>query len=565
LHIKRITYIPTGATFYPEQNNFITKHYSFANKSMATIEEYVTKYPKPLDKVFGYGTAGFRERADLLPSTLFRVAILASFRSRYLANKVVGVMITASHNPPQDNGAKLVDPEGEMLEASWESYATELANADSATELQAVIDQLTDKLNIDSNTPATVIYARDSRESGPALVAALEDGFRFSNAKTTNYGMLTTPQLHYLVKCVNTLKTQNSYGVPSEEGYYKKLSNAYKKVNAGSNQQRYSITIDAANGIGGPKVQLLARHVDDLVDISVVNGDYEQPSKLNLNCGADFVKTQQRAPHGIDPQKLKLYASFDGDADRIIFFYVDSEGHFRLLDGDKIATLAAAFLGELVAETGAGLRIGVVQTAYANGSSTEYLESVLKVPVVCTPTGVKHLHSAAHNFDIGVYFEANGHGTVLFHPDAIVKLQTFQVSSPAQKSAIDTLLALSDLVNQTVGDALSDLLLVLAILTFKQWSPADWNESYTDLPNRLLKVEVKDRTQFTTTNAERTLVTPGELQVQIDELVKKYSQARCFVRASGTENVVRVYAEALTRALADELALKVSHLLEAYK
>ena len=37
-------------------------------------------------------------------------------------------MITASHNPEEDNGVKLIDPEGEMLEAVWESHATHLAN-----------------------------------------------------------------------------------------------------------------------------------------------------------------------------------------------------------------------------------------------------------------------------------------------------------------------------------------------------------------------------------------------------------------------------------------------------
>ena len=35
-----------------------------------------------------------------------------------------------------------------------------------------------------------------------------------------------------------------------------------------------------------------------------------------------------------------------------------------------------------------------------------------KIPVACVPTGVKHLHHKAQDFDIGVYFEANGHGTV---------------------------------------------------------------------------------------------------------------------------------------------------------
>ena len=98
--------------------------------------------------------------------------------------------------------------------------------------------------------------------------------------------------------------------------------------------------------------------------------------------------------------------------------------------------LVAGYLKELL--SGAqieGLNLGLVQTAYANGSSTNYITKNLvscqalsnsnedaqfstqlfqNVPVTCVPTGVKHLHHAALDFDIGVYFEANGHGTVVF-------------------------------------------------------------------------------------------------------------------------------------------------------
>lgn len=42
--------------------------------------------------------------------------------------------------------------------------------------------------------------------------------------------------------------------------------------------------------------------------------------------------------------------SFDGDADRIVYYYTDSEGKFHLLDGDKIATLISAFLKELLTQ-----------------------------------------------------------------------------------------------------------------------------------------------------------------------------------------------------------------------
>ena len=33
--------------------------------------------------------------------------------------------------------------------------------------------------------------------------------------------------------------------------------------------------------------------------------------------------------------------------------------------------------------------------------------------MACVSTGVKHLHHKAKEFDVGVYFEANGHGTVI--------------------------------------------------------------------------------------------------------------------------------------------------------
>ena len=41
-------------------------------------------------------------------------------------------------------------------------------------------------------------------------------------------------------------------------------------------------------------------------------------------------------------------------------------------------------------------------------------------------TGVKNLHSEAeHSYHIGVYFEPNGHGTVLFNPALLEKLKQY--------------------------------------------------------------------------------------------------------------------------------------------
>lgn len=130
-------------------------------------------------------------------------------------------------------------------------------------------------------------------------------------------------------------------------------------------------------------------------------------------------------------------------------------------------------------------QVGIVQTAYANGASTDYLQC-LGVQIGCTPTGVKHLHHAAVDYDVGVYFEANGHGTVLFSQALLDACAQLEHGVPAAAQ----LLALSRLINQAVGDAISGVLLVEVALRLLGDGDgmAWWAGLYEDLPSRQTKV-----------------------------------------------------------------------------
>ncbi|KAJ3563442.1 hypothetical protein NP233_g8944 [Leucocoprinus birnbaumii] len=337
------------------------------------------------------------------------------------------------------------------------------------------------------------------------------------------------------------------------------MTDAFKQLVAGR-PKISPLLVDCANGVGTQAAETLKEYLGDTLPLNLENTATTTRGALNHACGADYVKTTQQLPPSLEGKlrPVERGCSLDGDADRLMYFYIDEKRQFRMLDGDKIAALVAAFIVDLVKLSGlqSKIRVGIVQTAYANGASTKYLAQ--RLPVKCVPTGVKHLHHAAESFDIGVYFEANGHGTVLFSRNTLETLERHEPINPAQQTALNHIINLTKLINQTVGDALSDMLLVEVVLAHKAYTGVEWDSLYTDLPNRLVKVVVNDRNSFVTTDAERRLVSPPGLQNRIDELVVKYDQGRTFVRPSGTEDVVRVYAEAGLRIAADDLAYRVA-------
>ncbi|XP_055912732.1 phosphoacetylglucosamine mutase [Eupeodes corollae] len=514
-------------------------------------------YPKNSTEKIQYGTAGFRGKAEYLDSVMFRMGVLATLRSRLRNGAVIGVMITASHNPEPDNGVKLIDPKGEMLEESWEKIATDLVNV-SDQELEVEVGKIIKENNIDVGSSSHVYVGMDNRYHSPRLLKAVADGVIAVKGNVKEFGIVTTPMMHYFVVGANT---KCAYGLPTEEGYYTKLIKAFETVRGDKLENlnyKNRLLFDGANGVGARKMLQFLKRMKNSLNVEVFNSGN---GKINHECGADHVKVKQCCPIGMPTDEPNVRCvSVDGDADRIVYFFTDEEGEFHLLDGDRIATLIADYLINSVKKCGLELSMGLVQTAYANGASTDYIKNDLKVPVACVPTGVKHLHHKALDYDIGVYFEANGHGTIVFSEKAKTTIKKAAAENNDNENA-KILLNVIDLINETVGDAISDMLLVETILHAKGWDVKDWLRTYSDLPNLQLKVKVQDRNVITTTDAERVCVTPVGLQDEIDKVVANYKRGRAFVRPSGTEDIIRVYAEASTKEDVDNLAYQVSGLV----
>lgn len=147
-----------------------------------------------------------------------------------------------------------------------------------------VYDELIKEIDVKMENPARVVFARDTRASGSRLVGVLNASLTVTGVEFLDCKFMTTPQLHYIVRCKNTLGTQYEYGEPTEQGYYEKLVESFKKVTRGV-KINGSLTVDCANGVGGPKLRELIKYMpradEGGINIKVVNDDVINPDRLN--------------------------------------------------------------------------------------------------------------------------------------------------------------------------------------------------------------------------------------------------------------------------------------------
>jgi len=371
-------------------------------------------------------------------------------------------------------------------------------------------------------------------------------------ALVIDYGIVTTPELHFLVRKSNLIGSE----IEKNE-YVDHIVVNFKEI-AQYNLKNEKVMVDCASGVGGILLDKLKDKIDG-IDIDIINISKEEkgyvPDNQYLNncCGADYIISKNMVPNNISVKndELKRCASFDGDADRLIYFSNDKK--LEIMNGDRIAVFLGIYIKNMINGM-VNKRIGVVLSHYSNTGAINFLNEK-NICVSIANTGVKNFVKLSREFDVGIFFEPNGHGSVTFSDKIISEIDEMMNNENEEKLKNAKILkAMVNLFDPCIGDAIANFL-VLEGIFLKDTFESTMN-LYKEMPTRMLAVKINDKSIFKI-QGDVEIIEPLELKENIKQFMQKF-RGRCFVRPSGTEDIVRVFAEGERREDCDLLAVNVA-------
>jgi phosphoglucosamine mutase len=412
--------------------------------------------------------------------------------------------------------------------------------------------------------PQRVLIGRDTRASGPRLVAELAAGLRAEGVTPVQLGVLPTPAIAFIaardgdpaaiVSASHNRWSDNGVKVIGADG--RKLPDGAEddierelealvgatavlaaEADAGSTGAGApGFDADAASGdayvehllstLGGRSLTSLRVVVDcahgagfDLGPRTLraagarVEVLHAQPDGRNINdqCGSTHPDALQRAVVEIGAH---LGLALDGDGDRVLA--VDERG--ELVDGDQIMTMCAIDMHA----RGALRNDSIAVTVMSNLGLRRALRGA-DVDVFETPVGDRHVVAAMQEHDLALGGEQSGH----------IVFADFATTG----DGLLTGLQVADLVNRS-GRPLSELASLMR-----------------RVPQVLVNVRVQRRVDVGGSAALGAAVRDVERELG--------NGGRVLVRGSGTEPLVRIMIEADEQGVADSLAARLQAVVVA--
>ena len=348
-----------------------------------------------------------------------------------------GIMISASHNPVQDNGIKFFNANGFKL------------SDDEEEEIEDIIfNSLAELPTVAGDEVGRVEYRHDS-------LSAYAD---------------------YIKKTID------------------------------NNLAGLKIVIDAANGA---TYELSPQVFSDLGAELITLNNQPNGYNINQNCGSTHPQDLQQA---VIKHNADLGIAHDGDGDRVIA--VDETG--ELIDGDYILAICGRELikeGELEQNT-------IVATKYSNLGLQNSLQEV-DGKVAITKNGDRYV--LAEMLEKGYVLGGEKSGHIIF------------------------------LEHNTTGDGLLTALQLADVMKKRGEKLSELKQVMTELPQVLVNVRVDDK-DWQENEAINDAIAKVEAELK--------GEGRIFVRASGTEPVIRVMLEGRDEVELKEMANDVAEVIK---
>ena len=409
--------------------------------------------------------------------------------------------------------------------------------------------------NLENNNP--ILIGRDTRISGNILLQAIANGINASGRKFINLGICPTPAIPFLIKQekmssgimisashnppeYNGIKIFDQNGKKITKNFENKIQKLLeeqiqnqsfpsKNISLKTNKELMEIYIKSliqtmgGDNLSGMRIILdtcygsattCAKKIFQILgaDVRVINNS-KNGSKINLDCGSTNLDPIKKA---LEENTADMGFSFDGDADRVIG--LDSKGN--VLDGDHILFLWGRELMEQKILTSNLL----ISTQMAN-LGFEKAWNKLGGILYRTDVGDKYVHDAIKEKKAVLGGEQSGH--------ILSKINNFS------------------------GDGILTAIQISKFCKIKNITLHDWlKTSFDPFPQKLTNINLGFNINKINQKAKNL----------INQTIESYhannsDDFRIYIRASGTEPVIRVLVESKSQTKVNTLSKEITNKL----
>ena len=428
-----------------------------------------------------------------------------------------------------------------------------IAGESLTADLSFKVGKALGKLLTEKKEHPKVVIGRDTRISCDMIEHALTAGLTSTGVNVMTVGTIPTPAIAYLTKTIETdsgIMISASHNPYQDNGIkifgpdgFKLTDEQELEIESliDNSEQIKNASFEKIGKVygGNELTQKYIQHIKqsitgDLSDIKIaldcangattgvapfIFGDLEadietigcQPNGININDNVGSTKIETISEF-VKENNVDVGFAFDGDGDRVLA--VDAEGN--VVDGDKIMFILAKHLkeqGELKDNM-------VVSTVMSNIGFYKAIEEN-GLQSVKTAVGDRYVVEEMRKNDYSLGGEQSGH----------IVLMNYATTG----DGILTAVKLSNII-KTSGKSLKELASEVSIY-----------------PQKLVNIKVVDK---------KTAMEDAEILAECEKVEKELEgNGRILLRASGTENLIRVMVEASSDELTDKFCEQVAKIV----